>query len=185
MIDTIKINKSIYLRRISHYDAHEVYDLIDHNRSHLRIWLPFVDTTHSVDSTHGFIDQLQKPYSHEIVFTICYEGSITGLIGFKDIDKANRRLEIGYWISKKDEGKGIVADSCRGLVDKVFRKMDFNRIQIKCGVGNTRSSNIPKKLGFSFEGIERDGERHRDRYIDLEVYSMLRRDWKKEQIDVK
>jgi ribosomal-protein-serine acetyltransferase len=56
--------------------------------------------------------------------------------------------------------------------------MDMNRIQIKCGVGNSRSSNVPKRLGFHFEGIEQDGEKHKNRFIDLEVYSMLKRDWK-------
>mgnify|MGYP006290391817 FL=1 len=178
MIDIIKINKDLYLRRISHQDAEEVFDLIDKNRAHLGSWLPFVETTHTAENTHAFIDQLQKPYSREMVFTICHEGAITGLIGFKDIDRANRRLEIGYWISKQNEGKGIVASSCRVLIEKAFRKMDMNRIQIKCGVGNERSSNIPKRLGFQFEGIERDGEKHRNRFIHLDVFSLLKRDWK-------
>lgn len=177
MIDIIKINKELYLRRISHQDAEEVFDLIDKNRAHLGSWLPFVENTHTAENTHAFIDQLQKPYSREMVFTICHEGAITGLIGFKDIDRANRRLEIGYWISKQNEGKGIVASSCRVLIDKAFRKMDMNRIQIKCGVGNERSSNIPKRLGFQFEGIERDGEKHKNNYIDLQVYSLLKREW--------
>lgn len=177
MIDIIKINKNLYLRRISHQDAEDIFDLIDNNREHLGFWLPFVETTHTAENTHAFIDQLQKPCSREMVFSICQEGAITGLIGFKDIDRANRRLEIGYWISKDNEGKGIVTDSCRSLIDKAFRKLNMNRIQIKCGVGNNRSSNVPKRLGFQFEGIEREGEKHKNRYIDLEVYSMLKRDW--------
>lgn len=178
MIDIIRINKSLYLRRISHQDAEEVFDLIDHNRGHLDTWLPFVETTHTAENTHAFIDQLQKPCSREMVFTICLNDAITGLIGFKDIDRANRRLEIGYWISKADEGKGIVSEACRALIDKAFRKMDMNRVQIKCGVGNSRSSNIPRRLGFQLEGIERDGEKHKTRFVDLEVFSMLKKDWK-------
>jgi len=39
------------------------------------------------------------------------------------------------------------------------------------------SKNIPKKLGFKFEGIERQGELLTgDFYTDLEVYSKLRLD---------
>lgn len=177
MIDIIKIRKGLYLRRISHQDAEEVFDLIDQNREHLGYWLPFVETTHSPDNTHAFIDQLHKSHSREMVFTICYEDSITGLIGFKDIDRANHRLEIGYWISKANEGKGLIFDSCRELIDKAFKKMDMNRVQIKCGVGNNRSSNVPKRLGFRFEGIEMEGEKHKNRFIDLEVYSMLKKNW--------
>lgn len=177
MIDIIKIYKGLYLRRISHQDAEEVFDLIDKNREHLSHWLPFVETTRSPDNTHAFIEQLHRSHSREMVFSICYQDLITGLIGFKDIDRANQRLEIGYWISKENEGKGIVTDACRNLIDKAFKKLNMNRVQIKCGVGNSRSSSIPKRLGFQFEGIELDGEKHKDRFIDLEVYSMLKRNW--------
>jgi len=178
MIENIKVKNGIYLRRISHEDAEDVFVLIDKNRNHLRKWLPFIDTTISPDNTHAFIAQLHKSSCREIVFTICFNAQITGLIGFKDIDRANHRVEIGYWISKQNEGNGIVANACSVLIERAFRKMDIHRIQIKCGVGNHRSSNIPKKLGFTFEGIERGGEKHKNSFLDLEVYSLLKNEWR-------
>jgi len=177
MIDVLKVKSGLYLRKINQLDALEVFELIDRNRKHLRVWLPFIDTTYSVNNTHSFIEGLQKPYCRELVFTICYDDAITGLVGFKDIDSANNRLEIGYWISKQDEGKGIITESCRTLIDKAFMKMHINRVQIKCGIGNERSRNVPKRLGFKFEGIERSGEKHKNGFIDLEVYSLLKSDW--------
>jgi len=63
------------------------------------------------------------------------------------------------------------------MVNLAFRNMDMNRVQIRCGVGNDKSSAIPRRLGFTFEGIERAGERHNHVYIDLEVYSLLKREW--------
>ena len=179
MIDTIKVKKNLYLRRISHHDAHEVFDLIDNNRLHLNEWLPFIDLTISVESTHAFIDQVQKHYSREIVFTICFGDKICGLIGLKDIDMDNQKVEIGYWIARHVQGKGIVTESANALIERIFSQMRINRVQIKCAVGNTRSSNIPKRLGFMQEGIERQGERHKDGYFDLEVYAMLKADWLK------
>jgi ribosomal-protein-serine acetyltransferase len=179
MIDTIKVKKNLYLRRISHHDAHEVFDLIDNNRLYLGKWLPFIDMTRSVESTHAFIDQVEKHYSREMVFTICFGDEICGLIGLKDIDIQNRKVEIGYWIAHKVQGKGIVTDSTQALIDRIFSQMKINRVQIKCAVGNTRSSNIPKRLGFNLEGIERQGELLKDGYFDLEVYSILRADWLK------
>lgn len=148
MIDTIKVKKNLYLRRISHHDAHEVFDLIDNNRLHLNKWLPFIDLTISVESTHAFIDQVQKHYSREIVFTICFRDEICGLIGLKDIDVDNQKVEIGYWIARHFQGNGIVTESAKALIDRIFSQMRINRIEIKCAVGNTRSSNIPKRLGF-------------------------------------
>ncbi len=126
-----------------------------------------------------FIDEVQKPSSREMAFTITYLGKIAGLIGFKDIDRANRKFEIGYWITCENEGNGIVTRCCKSCIDLAFNKMKMNRVQIKCGIGNLRSVNIPKRLNFQYEGIERAGEMNNNKFIDLEVYSMLKKDWKK------
>jgi ribosomal-protein-serine acetyltransferase len=179
MTDFIIINSDLHLRKINLHDADEVFELIDSDREHLRTWLPFVDQTFSSKNTKAFVEQLSKPHVHEFVFNICYLDKITGLIGFKEIDNINKKIEIGYWLTSYNQGKGLVSESCKALVDDAFVKLNMNRIQIKCGVGNTKSSNIPKRLGFTFEGIERCGERHNNRYIDLEVYSLLRKEWKK------
>jgi len=178
MTDFFKINTNLVLRKINMNDAEDIFHLIDANREHLSPWLPFVEMTFSPSNTKIFIEQLQEPSTHEIVFCMVVDGRTTGLIGYKDIDKINKKLEIGYWIIKEFEGKGIVTTSCRQMIDKAFAKMAMNRVQIKCGVGNYRSRNIPKRLGFIFEGIERAGERHNSRYIDLEVYSILKTEWK-------
>jgi len=179
MIDVIKIDRTLYLRKICFNDADEVFELIDANREYLSKWLPFVSMTTSVKNTLAFIEDVQKSFSRELVFTITYQNKIAGLIGFKDIDRANRKFEIGYWITKENEGVGIVTRSCKTCIDLAFDKMKMNRVQIKCAVGNLKSIKIPKRLGFIFEGVERAGEFHTNRYLDLEVYSMLKRDWEK------
>jgi ribosomal-protein-serine acetyltransferase len=50
-------------------------------------------------------------------------------------------------------------------------------VQIKVAKGNLKSLQIPRRIGFKFEGIEREGELHMNEYFDLEVYSILKRDW--------
>lgn len=58
-----------------------------------------------------------------------------------------------------------------------YNELDINRVQIKCAVGNIPSKNIPKRLGFKFEGIERDGELLVDnQFTDLELYSFIKKD---------
>ncbi len=64
------------------------------------------------------------------------------------------------------------------ICDFAFKTLNINRIQIKCAVGNTPSSNIPKRLNFKFEGIERDGELlSENHFVDLEIYSKLKSDY--------
>jgi ribosomal-protein-serine acetyltransferase len=55
--------------------------------------------------------------------------------------------------------------------------MGMHRVQIRVSVDNLRSKSIPIRLGFKFEGIERDGEFLNGHYTDLEVYSILKNEW--------
>jgi ribosomal-protein-serine acetyltransferase len=175
-MNTLHVSPDIVLHQISFADAVPVFKLIDHNREQLRTWLPFVDSTKSTEHTEAFIGSLTNPHSRELVFTIRYKKDVAGLIGFKDIDRNNKKLEIGYWIAPRFEGRGIMIQSVKTLIATAFEKMQMNRIQIKCAVGNQRSSKIPKRLHFSLEGIERQGENLNGRFVDLEVYSLLKSD---------
>lgn len=56
-------------------------------------------------------------------------------------------------------------------------KRSTNRIVIRCHPENGRSSAVAKRLGFSYEGTLRECAKHNGELHDLEVYSVLRREW--------
>jgi ribosomal-protein-serine acetyltransferase len=160
-------------------DAHAVYHLIDTHRAYLREWLPFIDYSQSVADTKAYFRTVTDTKNiAEQVFVIVYQGHISGIIGFKGIDYINYKVEIGYWLAGNLQGQGIMRRCCKALVQYAFEDMRMNRIQIKVGVGNHRSSNIPKKLGFVLEGVQRDGELLNGAFHDLEIYSLLQREFK-------
>ncbi len=177
----IKVNEHIILKEISRNDAADIFYTINSQRSYLETWLPFVAYANEPADTEAFIESVlaNQEENREYVFVIRYDDEFAGIIGFKDTDKINRKTEIGYWLSKHFQKKGIITLSLKQLLKLAFDKLEINRVQIRCAVGNTASSNIPKRLGFIFEGIEREGEHLRTgRYSDLEVYSLLKRDYK-------
>jgi len=169
----------LFLERLSLSHVDLIFKTIDQNRKFLRKWLPFVDFTHKVTDTEKFVRSiLEKPVSvRDEVYVIWHKHEFAGLIGFKDADRVNDKIEIGYWLAEKMTGRGIATASARKMVNLAFRNMNMNRVQIRCGIGNDKSSAIPRRLGFSFEGVERAGERHNHDYIDLEVFSLLKREW--------
>ena len=176
------VDSRIRLEEIRYSHGFQIFQAIEKNRDFLSPWLPFVQQTQSQEDTEDFIRSvLSEPADkRDDVFVIWFENSFAGLLGLKDKDFVNRKVEIGYWLVEAMTGKGIVTRSVKAMISFLFESMQMNRVQIKCGVGNTPSSAIPKRLGFTFEGIEREGERHRERYIDLEVYSFLKKEWKKD-----
>lgn len=174
----LPIDQDLALRQATVQDAGTLYQIIDSQRPYLREWLPFVDLSTSSEATKLYLHSVTAPgNSTDLLFVIIYKNETGGLIGFKEIDFFNRKLEIGYWLSEPLQGKGIVLRSCETLIKYAFEKMGMNRIQIKVGVGNIKSSKIPKKLNFTFEGIQRESENLNGRLHDLEVYSLLKQEW--------
>jgi ribosomal-protein-serine acetyltransferase len=156
-------------------DAPEIFQAIDANRTDLREWLSFIDDTLDREDTEDLINYIND--IGEKTFLIRYRQEVAGLIGFKDTDVLNRRTEIGYWLVEKFRKKGIVTQSVKSLLKYAFEELDLNRVQIKAGTENIKSRRIPERLGFSFEGIEREGEYLNGGFIDLAVYSLLKSEY--------
>jgi len=175
----LNVDSEIVLKEIELFDAEEIFKLIDADRENLRKWLSFVDSTKELFDTEDFIKSILflPEEIRDIVTVIIYKGQKIGLIGFKLTDFVNKKTEIGYWITKEFENKGIVTKSVIKMIDYAFTTLNLNRIQIKCAIGNEKSSKIPKKLNFKFEGIERSAELLNGKFIDAEVYSILKDEW--------
>jgi ribosomal-protein-serine acetyltransferase len=103
---------------------------------------------------------------------------VIGRIGLYEIDAQNRCASIGYWLDKEYEGRGIITESCKLLIDYAYTSLPVNRIEIRCATNNLRSKNIPIKLGFKLDGILRSGEFIHHSFHDLYNFSMLKNEWK-------
>lgn len=175
----LKINEDIELTQIQFSDAPDIFKIIDGQRSYLGEWLPFVELTQSVSDIEKFINSVVNAPKEqfEYVFVIRKNNKLIGLISFKDTDRINKKTEIGYWLSQQFQRQGVMTQCVQKLCDFAFEELDLNRVQLNIAVGNIPSKNIPKRLGFQLEGIERDGELLTGNvYTDLEVYSKLKTD---------
>ena len=54
----------------------------------------------------------------------------------------------------------------------------MHRIGAKLMPANTMSSDLVRRLGFTYEGIQRETFKLQGRYEDLGVYSMLADEWR-------
>ncbi len=177
---TIKIDSELELRQLESTDSVAIFETINSQRTYLRKWLPFVEITNELSDTEQFVASVvHAPEDRfEYIFTIRKKQLFIGLIGFKNTDRINNITEIGYWLSEKYQKQGIMTNAVDALCDFAFNEQGLNRIQIKCAVNNIPSITIPKRLGFKFEGIERQGELlYENVYIDLEVYSKLKNEY--------
>ncbi len=160
-------------------DAEAFFNLTDKNRKYLRPWLAWVDATKTSEDTKNYIKKGLENFQNKesLDLGMWYENQWVGSIGL-DLDMANRKGMIGYWISEEFAGKGLTTRAVRTMIDYGFKVLGLNRIVIRCAPDNKRSRAIPEKLGFTNEGTLRDAEWVNDHFVDHVGYSILAREWK-------
>lgn len=180
MIFSYRIDEDLELSLAEERHAEEGFLLVKQNYEYLRKWLPWLKEDYSLEHSQNFIKRNLQGFSENKGFSmrIVFQNRMAGNIGYNMIDWQNRRTEIGYWLAAPFQGKGIMTKACRALTDHAFNQLKLNRVEICCVTENKRSRMIPERLGFTLEGVLRQGEWLHDSFYDLAVYSMLASEWK-------
>lgn len=167
------------IRLFEESDAEELFALVDANRSYLGRWLSWVESTRDTAPILDFIRAGRSQFADNNGFqaAIVDGAQIIGAAGFHAVDWRNRSTSIGYWLAEDRQGRGTMTEAVRALVAHAFEIWNLNRVEIRAAVENLRSRAIPERLGFSEEGVLREGERVGERYEDSVVYSMLAGEW--------
>lgn len=176
----ILVDSHISLHVLEEKDAPKLFRLVDRNRARLKQWLPWLDGTRTAADTLKFIQDSEKAFHEKRAWhaAVLFHGQIAGVIGLPHIDWINSKTSIGYWLGAEFEGRGIMARSCRALLNTLFKDLKMNRVEIRIAPGNRKSKAIPRKLGFEEEGTLRQAEKLYNDYVDHIVYALLAKDWK-------
>ncbi|MCX6834547.1 MAG: GNAT family protein, partial [candidate division Zixibacteria bacterium] len=105
-------------------------------------------------------------------------GDIIGGIGLEVISKKHQCIEVGYWLGRKYRGRGIMPEAVRMALRFGFKELKQARIQAHVMNGNDASVRVLEKCGFKYEGTERKRIKHRGRWRDLMMFSVLREEWR-------
>lgn len=140
-------------------------------------WVP-CDTK---EKCEGFINFNLKEYETNPMFfswVITMDDTIIGSISIFNVNNDNDSGELGYSLGSKWWGNGIITEATKAVIDYAFNKVEFNRIYGSCHEENIGSKKVMEKMGMSFEGILRDGQRNLDNtYSNLLLYSILNREF--------
>ena len=176
------INEKLRLELTALIHAEPLYKAVDSNRKHLSAFLPWVARMQSVADYTDYIlhcEHMQKG-NKEVSFAIFYEDNAVGRVGLYNIDHLHKNASIGYWLTEDAQGKGIVTKSCKTIIRYGFEELALNRIEIKATTSNAKSLAIPENLGFVKEGVQREAECINNLFVDLVMYSLLKREWQPE-----
>lgn len=176
---SILIDEHLLLRSFQPDDAPALFRAVDEDRMHLRPWLRWVDVTTKQEHIMQFIQRAQQQLHNQeaLELGIVYDRRIIGGIGMHDWDHMLKKAQVGYWISKDFEGKGIVHRCLMHFIDFLFDKPGLNKIEIHFMPGNKRSSALAERLGFKIEGVIRQSYFMNGRLEDLVITGLLKTEW--------
>jgi ribosomal-protein-serine acetyltransferase len=132
----------------------EFHNKVAENGEYLSYWIP---TLHGKDfsvtetfvknvvANHEKVKQGEPTqYCNHFIFV---DGKIIGSIGCLRFNNETKVAEIGYWIDRNFQGKGIATVSTKVIRDKIaFELLGLKTAELHCADGNTASQNVAKRL---------------------------------------
>lgn len=183
---TCRVDDHIDMVMLEEHHAEDLFKATEADRAHLATWMSWIDETNTSQDTLAYIRKSLKAHaeSGDLSMGIRLDGRFIGGLGLHSTDRKNRRSEIGYWLSARHQGRGIITRCVERLVRYAFEEMKLNRLEIRCATGNARSRAVAERLGFQNEGTLREVVVFRDGMHDHVIYSMLAREWEQRRKQV-
>lgn len=83
-------------------------------------------------------------------------GAFAAQIYVGSVDWEVPELEIGYFVDREHQGRGLVAEAVRACLGFVFDHLGANRVSLRCSDLNPRSFRLAERCGFQREGHLRE-----------------------------
>ena len=173
-----EVDERLRLCQIDEPDADDLYALIDRERNYLRKYISGEFLAESLADVHGliFISTLRHLTNGAFDAGIWYDGQLIGIVSLHTINPAELQSDIGYFLARDFQRKGIMTTCVREVVECAFGDYGLKELRIYCPVDNLRSRAIPERLGFKFERIFPDIETIDGKSADEVVY-LMRSEW--------
>ena len=172
--------KRLVLRRIEDGDTLDMFEYsADLDVTQYLVWKPHA----TVAETRDHIAQLQKKYDNGQFYDwgMVYkeDGHLVGTCGFTSIDLGKNLGEVGYVLSKKYWGKGLMPEALECIMDFAFRHLGFDVIEGRFMDGNAKSKKVMEKVGMAYAKTAHRSLYVRDGFKTVYTYSITREDFEK------
>ncbi|OBZ07558.1 alanine acetyltransferase [Bacillus sp. FJAT-27264] len=166
------------LRRAEEKDRYDIFEL--YSKEAVAKYMPFIPFT-SVENAISEMNWYQKIFKEQSGLRWMIEDSeskkVIGTCGFLNYEKMHNRIEIGYDLNPDFWGKGIMTEVVKCIMHFGFLTMNVNKIEAKVEAENEASIRLMHRLGFHKEGVLRQHEFEKGKYVDLAVFSRLKSEY--------
>lgn len=120
-------------------------------------------------------DKISNNY-HQLYLMICCKKTNTavGYTSATNIDYINRKAEWGMIISSEFISGGFGTEAGHLFLDHLFGELGMNMVYAYVKENNKASNTIPKKFGFTQDGLIRDFVYKQNSYHNVFLYTLLK-----------
>ena len=170
--------KRLLLRKITLDDAPAVFAYASDPQVPLYMpWAPHQSIAETYEYLAHVIDRYQQGWPGPWGIVHKGDAKLIGTCAYGSWEREHRRAEIGYVLHRGYWGQGYMTEVVRAIVDFGFKRMGLNRIEARCEAPNVGSARVMEKIGMSYEGLLREQMYEKNRFRDMKIYSILRREW--------
>lgn len=88
-------------------------------------------------------------------------------------------FEIGWFLDKDREGRGLATEAAKASIAFLFEDLDAHKVVAKARETNIKSYRVAERCGFIKEGLLRDNARVGNTWVGLLCYGMLKSEYEK------
>ncbi len=181
LFDTMPVieTKRLVLRKLEMKDAHDIFEYSrDPQVAKHVLW----DAHTSLSESRGTIRYMMRKYRGGEPSSWGIQekasGKIIGTIGYMWYQRENNSCEVGYSLSRQHWNKGYMTEALKAVIDYSFRNLHLHRVEAQHETENGASGKVMEKCGMKKEGTLRGRLYNKGRYVDVNVYSILREEYK-------
>lgn len=171
----VSVREQLYLRALALNDFLPLWILVESNRGYLEKWLPWVETTTSIEKTRYFVQGalLYAKQNREFHWGIFKDELLIGLIGLHHVDWDHFSATLGYWLSEDQQGQGIMTSSIQTLVPFLYQGMHLRTLEIHVIPENGPSVRVAENSGFTYRETIHQAEQLHDNWQDHLIFEHL------------
>ena len=168
------------LRPLTMRDAQDIYDYSrDPEVARHVLW----DAHRSLADSRAYLRFILRQYrdgvpsSYGIVLKAT--GRVVGTIGFMWYSEENHSVEVGYSLARGLWNQGLMTEALKAVMRLSFEELQVHRVEAQHETSNPASGRVMLKCGMRHEGTLRGRIYNKGRFVDVDLYAILREDWER------
>lgn len=155
-------------------DASVWADHVRDDLEHLGAHLGWPARTVEPNAARDFIEQYRRRVDGRELLVGAFDGKrlVAGTL-LMTYDRMAGSIELGCWVISDFEGRGLVRRLCLELIGHAHHALSVHRVTWEAATENPRSRALALRLGFVYEGTQREAGLHEGRRLDLDLLSLV------------